>query len=242
MQYKIPAKQLLPYISNKDLFEKVEEVINLTQVAVDKCDKNLYKNAVDPFSAIFDTLIQGISLKQWVAQEGSRQIQKTMQNAVGNFHQKVLGCVRGWEDMGTGHVFDLLNSKKRIIAEVKNKFNTTKGNHKVAIYDDLKSQLENKYRGFTAYYVEVIPQNRKEYNDPFTPSDNKTKTRRTKNEKIGRIDDNSLYFYATGEKNALKMLYNVLPTVIGIILNKNHEYLIKDSFFEELFGKAYKTQ
>jgi len=87
MQYKIPAKQLLPYISNKDLFEKVEEVINLTQVAVDKCDKNLYKNAVDPFSAIFDTLIQGISLKQWVAQEGSRQIQKTMQKGGGKFHQ-----------------------------------------------------------------------------------------------------------------------------------------------------------
>jgi hypothetical protein len=212
----MPAKQLLPYISNKDLFEKVEEVINLTQVAVDKCDKNLYKNAVDPFSAIFDTLRQDISLKQWVEQEGSRQIQKTMQNAVGNFHQKVLGCVQGWKDMGTGHVFDLLNNKKGIIAEVKNKFNTTKGNHKVAIYDDLNSQLAGKFKGYTAYYVEVIPQNRKEYNDPFTPSDNKTKTRRAKNEKIRRIDGNSFYFYATGEKNALKMLYNALPMVIGI--------------------------
>jgi len=36
------------------------------------------------------------------------------------------------------------------------------------------------------------------------------------------------------------MLYNVLPTVIGIILNKNHKYLIKDKFFKELFSKAYK--
>lgn len=242
MSYKIPTKQLLPYISNEDLFSKVEGVINLTQAAVDMCEKNLYKNAIDPFSAIFDALIKDIFLKQWIKQEGSRQIQKTMQNAVGEFHQKILGCVNGWQDMGTGNVFDLLNKNKKIIAEVKNKFNTTKGNHKVAIYDDLESQLANKYKGYTAYYVEIIPQNRKEYNDVFSPSDNKTKTRRSGNEKIRRIDGNSFYFYATGEKNALRMLYNVLPTVIGVILNKNHEYLTKDKFFEELFGKAYKSQ
>lgn len=242
MSYKIPSKQLLPYINNKDLFSKVEEVINLTKVAVDMCDKNLYKNAIDPFSAIFDALMQGISLTQWIKQERSRQIQKTMQNAVGEFHQKILGCVKGWKDMGTGNVFDLLNSDKKIIAEVKNKFNTTKGNHKVAIYDDLESQLKNKYKGYTAYYVEIIPQNRKEYNDPFMPSDNKTKTRRAKNEKIRRIDGNSFYFYATREKNALRMLYNTLPMVIGAILDKNHKYLTEDKFFEELFGKAYKNQ
>ncbi len=240
MPYKIPSKQLLPYISNQDLFNKVEEVIISAQVAVNMCDKNLYKNAIDPFSAIFDALIQDISLNQWIKQEGSRQIQKTMQNAIGEFHQKILGCVNGWEDMGKGHVFDLLNKNKKIIAEVKNKFNTTKGNHKVAIYDDLESQLKNKYKGYTAYYVEIIPQNKKEYNDIFSPSDNKTKTRRKGIEKIRRIDGNSFYFYATGEKNALRMLYNVLPTVIGIILNKNHKYLIKDKFFKELFSKAYK--
>lgn len=242
MSYKVPSKPLLPYISNKDLFAKVEEVIKLTQAAVNMCEKNFYKNAIDPFSAIFDAFMKNISLEQWIQQESSRQIQKTMQNAIGEFHQKILGCVEGWQNMGTGNVFDLLNKDKKIIAEVKNKFNTTKGNHKVAIYDDLELQLKNKYKGYRAYYVEIIPQNKKEYNNPFTPPDNKTKTRRAKNEKIRKIDGNSFYFFATGEKNPLKMLYDVLPIVIGIILNKKHEYLTKDKFFIELFRRAYKNQ
>ncbi|WP_410520593.1 Eco47II family restriction endonuclease [Candidatus Xenohaliotis californiensis] len=38
----------------------------------------------------------------------------------------------------------MVNKKKKVIAEIKNKFNTAKGNHKKDIYDDFNNLLENK--------------------------------------------------------------------------------------------------
>jgi len=45
----------------------------------------------------------------------------------------------------------------KIIAEIKNKYNTTKGADKKTLYDNLELALLNKYKGYTGYYVEIIP-------------------------------------------------------------------------------------
>ena len=145
----------------------------------------------------------------------------------------------GWKSMGKGHVFDVMNEDKKIIAEVKNKYNTTKGNHKTAIYDDLKGQIKNKYGDFTAYYVEIIPRKREMYNKIFTPPDNRTGKRRPKNEKIRVIDGKSFYAMASGDADALKKIYLVLPAIIGEILGKSVSDFTKEKLFSELFDKAY---
>lgn len=48
---------------------------------------DLYKNTLDCFSAAIDSVVQGISLDQWLVQERERQIQKTKQNAIGALHE-----------------------------------------------------------------------------------------------------------------------------------------------------------
>jgi hypothetical protein len=213
-------QQLLAFISNEDLYEQVKRVLDISKNASDKAEGNLFKNAIDPFSAVFDASIQGITLRQWLEQEKARQTQKTLQNALGNFHQEVLGAVKDWESLGTGNIFDLKNDSLKIIAEVKNKYNTTKGNHKVAVYDDLSSQLNARYEGYTAYYVEIIPKNKAIYDKPFTPSDNRTHRRRPTMENIRVIDGKSFYHLATGDPEAIKKLYYILPDVINDILGK----------------------
>lgn len=238
MSYLIPEKALLPFINNKDLYRIVEKVLIITQDAFDNATKKLYSNVVDPFSAIFDALRQNISLSEWIVQEENRQVQKTMQNALGTFHQEILGCISGWQDMKTGNVFYLLNNERKIIAEVKNKYNTTKGNHKVAIYDDLDSQLK-KYKGYTAYYVEIIRKSKKGYNKKFTPSDNKTGTIRPALETIRQIDGQSFYELVTGKNNSLEMLYKVLPKVIADILDCSDDHFTEEESFQKLFNKAY---
>lgn len=235
----IENKQLLPFISNKDLYAQVGRVIDLAKETLTKNEKQFYKNSVDPFSALFDALWQNISLTVWLKQEKARQNQKTLQNALGDFHQEILGSFNGWESLGKGNVFDIKNESKKIIAEVKNKHNTTKGNHKVAIYDDLKGQLKERFKDYTAYYVEVIPKNKKIYNEPFTPSDNRTHKRRPKNKKIRVIDGKSFYALATGDPNALKKLYDVLPRVISDILGREPKVVKDDASFNSLFEKIY---
>ena len=235
----LPKQQLLPFISNTNLYIHVRKVLEVAQEASGLAEENFYSNVVDPFSAIFDALRQEITLADWMKQEKARQIQKTMQNALGEFHQSILGSMDGWEDLPVGHVIDIRNIDKKIIAEIKNKHNTTKGSDKKSIYDNLNSQLRANYKGFTGYYVEIIPKGKKSYNKPFTPSDNVTKTKRPSNEKIRVIEGKSFYSLASGHEEALRMLYIILPKVIADILGTDYQNLTKDTLFIELFNKAY---
>lgn len=235
----VRKKEYLAFISNTDLEREVGKVVDVAKKASEKADSMLYKNVIDPFSALFDSLCNGISLKQWIKQERSRQVQKTLQNALGDFHQGILGSFGEWENMGTGNVIDLCNHKKKLIAEVKNKFNTTKGNHKVSIYDDLKNGLK-KYVEYTGYYVEVIPQRKLRYNKPFTPSDNnKFGKRRPRNTKIRVIDGQSFYDLASGTVGALKEVYSVLPDVINELTGKNIKSATTHEEFLDLFDRAF---
>ena len=205
----------LKFISDDDLVPAVGQVVGVIKDAERDVDLKFHKNVIDPFSALFDGVTHAITYEEWIKQEKTRQIQKTMQNAIGNFHQKILGAIPGWVDLGIGGGLDVLSREKKIIAEVKNKYNTTKGNHLMELYDAIKSKLDTKeYAGYTGYYVEIISKGGKRYNKPYTPSDNKTKNRRPVNPKIRVIDGVSFYALATGRNYALRELFEVLPTIL----------------------------
>jgi hypothetical protein len=231
-------QRLLQFINDEDLFNQVERVIDVAKNASNKAEGRLFKNAIDPFSALFDSMIQGVTLEQWLEQEKARQAQKTLQNALGNFHQEILGSISGWESLGTGNVFDLRNDSLKIIAEIKNKYNTTKGNHKVAIYDDLSGQLKDNYGGYVAYYVEIIPKNKAVYNKPFVPSDNRTHKKRKSREDIRVIDGKSFYDLATGDSEAIKKLYEVLPIVISSILEKKDAKIYQQKKSKDILNSS----
>lgn len=141
-----------------------------------------------------------------------------MQNQIGELHQKILGTLDGVEDLGVGSIVDIRCNDKQLIAEIKNKHNTTKGNHKIVIYDDLAKLLRDDSNIQTAYYVEILPKNGKTYNKPFTPSDNRAKQRRDENPQIRQIDGQSFYTLLTGNPDALRELYLLLPELASEIL------------------------
>lgn len=234
----MPA-QKLPFVTDDVLYEEVKKVLSIAQAAVDQVEDNLYSNVIDPFSAVFDSLRQGIGMSEWLEQEKARQTQKTMQNAVGDFHQAILGNVQGWTDLRVGGVADLKSDERKVVAEVKNKYNTTKGNHKKVIYDDLSTLITGTYNGFKGYYVEIIPKSKVPYDKPFTPSDNETGQRRPTNEKIRVTDGRSFYALVTGDETALVKLYQVLPEVIAEILHTDHSVVTNDDSYIELFKKAF---
>lgn len=227
---------LLSFISDEDLRAHVKWVLSYVKQPT---ENSFYKNAVDPFSAVFEASIQEIPLSKWVELEKVRQGQKSMQNKLGDFHQRILGSMPGWEDLGTGNLIDIRNIGKKIIAEIKNKHNTTKGSDKVVIYDNLKYALNKEYHGFAAYYVEIIPKNRYTYDKDFSPSDNKTHTVRETFGRIHVIDGKSFYALASGVPDALKQLYEILPQVIGDVLGRPLETIVKDPLYKELFEKTY---
>lgn len=224
---------LLPFISDENLFANTKPLVTLIERTADEEERRMDRNTIDPFSALFDAAKQNITLSEWLDQEKSRQVQKTLQNAIGTFHQEILGAMSGWESLPVGGIIDVKNDNEKIVAEIKNKHNTTNSSSAEALYDHLSNVLGNTYKGYTAYHVQIIPKSRRQYNKPYVPSG------RQLNEKIRVIDGKSFYAMASGHEDALKMLYIVLPKVISEILKRPTDNVTKDKLFMELFEKAY---
>ncbi|MFO7656173.1 MAG: Eco47II family restriction endonuclease [Bacteroidales bacterium] len=193
-----------------------------------------------------------IDYDTWLKSETTRQAQKTLQNHIGDFHQNILGKSYGdfhknskdmiWMNMKVGNIIDLVSESNKAIAEIKNKYNTISGGKLADLYyslDRLVSPKSSIYKGYTAYYVAIIPQNGKRYNKPFTPSDKDKGEKCPVSEHIREIDGASFYSLVTGSDSALEDLFDVLPEVIKVCLEG--KYQIKDkNKLKEFFNLAYK--
>ena len=123
----------LTWINSEDLFRvTLKSFEKVFARANQDFDPQESKNAIDPFGAVFLMGATGIDYRTWVDVENSRQVGKTLQNAVGNWHQAVLGLAQGWQDKGaSGTIYDIEsegevtgfgeNPQKavKVIAEVK---------------------------------------------------------------------------------------------------------------------------
>lgn len=216
--------------------EAIRPVVELVAKAEEAhTEAKLTKNTLDCFGALIDSAAQQISIDTWKQQEKARQVQKTKQNAIGDMHERILATIAGVQQLPVGNVCDIRCDRLKVIAEVKNKWNTTKGNHKVQIYNDLATLLE-QLNGYTAYYVEILPKNGKRYNEPFTPPDNRTGQRVIERADIRKIDGRSFYELLTGSAEALDELYMLLPSLIAEILNE----IDKDKYDKESIERAIK--
>jgi len=161
---------LLPWLDDKIFIGIVEEVLTTGFEAMEKPDEKMGVNVIDPFLMLFEMGSFNLDSTSWTRNERMRQAQKTLSNKIGIFHQKILGSIDGWEDLGKREMIDLVNQDKRIIAEVKNKYNTVKQSELISLYDDMQGMIMHKtqkYRGYTAYYVEIIPKTATRYDQPL---------------------------------------------------------------------------
>lgn len=212
------------FLSRSAVKEAIRDsVISIYNAQFSELD--LYRNTLDCFSASIDAVVQGISLDDWMRQEGERQIQKTKQNAIGSLHEEILGAIDGVERVPVGGLVDIISVKHKVVAEVKNKFNTTKGNHKVNIYYDLVEAI-NRNPGFTGYYVEILPRGQRDYNEPFHPSDNRLGGNVAMRDDVRIVDGRTFYEILTGSADALDEVYRELPFLVSDI--------VKEEFGESL--------
>jgi hypothetical protein len=240
----------LSWITDKNLSDCVRDVLLKGFAGINKAEKDFYRNGVDPFSATFDAACNNMSIEEWMITERRRQSQKSLQNALGHFHQNILSHVEGWKIPGENFI-DLVNEEKRIVVELKNKHNTVKKSDLKNVYEELQEAVMHKtsrYRGFTAYYTTIIPADHKTFNRPFTPSDNATKTLKHENALIREIDGYSFYAIAIGVNDALAQLFEVLPVFIKAVITEEGfkqfpkdqlDKLLVDPIRHQLFAEAF---
>ena len=202
--------------------------------------KDFFKHKIDPFSALTQICFQEKNYDQWTSFEKERQLQKSLQNYIGEFHQDIIRNLDGWEDM---EITDAINKEKKIFVEVKNKHNTVTKAKLTKVYDDLASNLK-KYKKYTAYYMYIIRES--DYVDkPFTPSDNTKKRKskkksRKKRKNLREIDGVSFYKKITKDKDFLRKIYIELFNKLLKINRKNSFSAIKDDDrFIEYFTKTF---
>lgn len=235
----------ISYLSDEQLIKEVKYVIDKAVKKRKNALAEFNKNVIDPFNCLFEAF--GFpSHEDWKTAEIARQTQKTIQNHVGTFHQKILGQVKGWADLGTGGVVDLVNDEKQIIAEIKNKYSTVTGGKLAEQYHSLNgliSPKHSKFKGYTAYFVNIIPAKKIRSDQTFTPSDKETGAKCPANEKIRIIDGASFYSLVTGKANALYELHQALPQVIEDVFTTyypNENFNIPDkNLFLQYFQLAY---
>jgi hypothetical protein len=236
----------LNFIDDESLIDAVKHVLEIAREAKISAGKKFHKNVIDPFGAYFEAGGFKISHEVWKSNEEARQAQKTLQNHVGAFHQKILGSIHGWQDLYVGSNIDLVCEERKIIAEIKNKHNTITGGKLVGEYQNLEELImpnASIYKGYTAYFVNIIPKKTARLDKPFSPSNRKTSTKCAPNEKIRIIDGASFYDLATGGKNTLRELYDVLPQVIDDVYKtfypREEFTIVGGELFKQYFEQAY---
>jgi len=112
------SKQWLPFITNEDFIEVLTELKNKADGARNKVAKSFSRNAIDPFTALFQMELLSINANQWQSVETNRQIEKSLQNHMGHFHQSLIGKIEGWTNTDGNKVVDVINTERKIIAEI----------------------------------------------------------------------------------------------------------------------------
>ncbi len=226
------TNNFLPFIDDENLENAVSHVFSSFTNSVSEVD--IHKNTLDPFSAFIESAFAEISFDDWVAKEKQRQAQKTFQNAIGEFHQIVLGNCYGWKDLGQGGGLDVCSDKRKILAEIKNKHNTMNSGSAVEVYNKITAMLSLPvYKDYIGFCVKIIPKSKRGIPvREYAPSDSKTKTKCPSNPRILETDGKQFYALVTGEENAIEMLFDVLPKVIESSSGKK---------FSDIEQKKFKT-
>jgi len=236
--------------ASEDLFtdeqikKEVKFILDKMSIEISDIENKYHKNVIDPFSALFEQVIFDNNISKWKNSEFKRQLQKTFGNLLGLFHQNLLCSLENCEEP-TGGGVDLICEKKKIVAEIKNKHNSTNYDSLAGSFDKLKHLLsKKKYADFTGYLVRIIPKKPKNFSKELLVTTNKKKPQYRKPHKsIFEINGEFFYEKITGNKDVLKSIFYRLPEIFKTLDNK-HTSLIneisKDKKFDYYLKKALK--
>ena len=162
----------------------------------------LHRNVLDPFLLASIAHMFNAETVDDVLDYGANSAAiGSIGNALGRFHQQVLGGADGWRDHDRG--FDLISDQRRLLAEVKNKHNTMNSSNRRQVEDDLKAALRQRESGWTAYLAIIIPKNPERYRNELAPN-------------LFEIDGASFYEIVSGQDNAIHEVLDYLCDELGV--------------------------
>jgi hypothetical protein len=190
--------------------------------------KSLFSNKVDTIKLTFDSKFNDISEEKLVEAEILRQIDKSINNSIGTFHEQILGGIKGFE-IGKLSGFDVKAIDDTLFADIKNKHNTMNSSSSEALFQKL-AKFADTHKKSKCYWVQVLAKN--SFCELWKGDIN---GKEYSHSRVYKISGDQFYELLSGEKNALYNLYKVLPTAINDYLlsistkaNKNSNTALKE--------------
>src|SRR5699024_2494719 len=119
--------------------------------------KKFHNNMLDPIKFTFDMKFLGQTSEEKIKAEIERKIDKSVSNAIGNFHERLLGGIEGLKHYPVGAGYDVKSEDNLIYADVKNKHNTVKGDNLRDLYTKLEGFVaDENIQNEKAYWVQII--------------------------------------------------------------------------------------
>ena len=191
--------------------------------------KKFYSNKIDIFKLTFDAKFNELDEKTVIENEIMRQIDKSINNSIGTFHEQILGGVAGYE-IGNYSGFDLKAEDNTLFADIKNKHNTMNSSSAESLFQKLARYADN-YKSAKCYWVQILA--KKSFDEHWAADIN---GKEYSHSRVFKISGDRFYETVTGEKNALFNLYKALPAAIEEVMNNTASELnSKDSAAEEIF-------
>lgn len=186
--------------------------------------ENPHETISEPTLLLMHSTASGLTSEESLKALQAQAAIKSLQNAVGTFHQKVLGNVEGWQDMGSnGGIYDIESLKqipaagnRKVLAEIKMRYNTIKASDEYQLHQKLADAVAQNggKKQAVAYLIQMVPKNTQPYDRPWSPSRVKTV------DHVRVVDGKTGYHLVTGDPNALDDLFKVLPDVFDLVASE----------------------
>ena len=195
--------------------------------------KNFYSNKVDSFKLTFDAKFNVIDEPNLINSEILRQIDKSINNSIGTFHEQILGGISGYQS-GYLSGYDIKAENDSLFADIKNKHNTMNSSASEALFQKL-SRYANDYKQAKCYWVQILAKssfcelwsgdiNGKEYS----------------HSRVYKISGDQFYYLLSGEADAMFQLYKILPVAINdyLKLAENNINIAENSALDEIISET----
>ncbi len=235
---------LLNFISEEDFVKHVGATIEKYGEKLESYDvKRFNKNIIDPIKLIFDKTVYQTSWEEMVGNEIFRQRDKSNNNDIGYFHQRIFqyidkcrvpenGKEGGWDVIyqnPDGIVLPDGDKVHTVYVEMKNKHNTMNSASAGKTYIKMQNQLLSD-DDCACFLVEAIAQ-RSQNIKWETTVDGK----RVSHKRIRRVSLDQFYAVTTGEENAFYNMCMTLPDVIEKVVKQDGNVRIPhDTVLQEL--------
>jgi len=207
------ANRYVSFVDDEHFYRCVKRVCDrYAELQRQDAGRLLKKSVVDPFKMVLDMGNRGIGPGDWEEVDADRIRDKSLNNAIGEFHQEVLGGVEGWVALPKGHRLevDLAREDNAAFIELKNKYNTLSGSKHKAVHDALERILREHPQA-RCYWAYILAQN-------GTSGERAWVFRNSTNPNIRRAWGGRVYGIVTGSDSALSEAWAALPRAMGDVL------------------------